>query len=39
MTKRDILLGEELCYDYKFAIEDDKIPCHCGARLCRGTMN
>jgi histone-lysine N-methyltransferase SETD1 len=29
-AKRDIRLGEELCYDYKFPIEEVKIPCHCG---------
>ena len=32
-------VGEELCYDYKFPIEDVKIACHCGAATCRGTMN
>lgn len=34
-----IEVGEELCYDYKFPIEEEKIPCHCGAENCRGTMN
>ena len=38
-AKRDIALGEELCYDYKFPIEDKKIPCHCGAANCRGSLN
>jgi len=38
-AKRDILPGEELCYDYKFELEDDKIPCHCGAPTCRGSLN
>jgi histone-lysine N-methyltransferase SETD1 len=41
-AKRDILAGEELCYDYKFPLEYDetkRIPCHCGARDCRGFMN
>jgi len=36
---RDIRKGEEVCYDYKFPIEEEKIPCHCGAKRCRGTMN
>lgn len=36
---RDIKEGEEVTYDYKFPIEDDKIPCHCGAKLCKGTLN
>ena len=34
--------GEELAYDYKFQWEEreeDKLPCNCGAKLCRGTMN
>ncbi|KAM4718655.1 histone-lysine N-methyltransferase 2C-like isoform 3-T3 [Anableps anableps] len=38
---RRIQRGEELCYDYKFDLEDDqhKIPCHCGAVNCRKWMN
>jgi histone-lysine N-methyltransferase SETD1 len=41
-AKRDIKAGEELCYDYKFPFEFDqskRIPCHCGAKECRGYMN
>ena len=38
-SKRDIALGEEITYDYKFPIEDEKIPCLCGAANCRGTLN
>ena len=41
-AKRDIEVGEELSYDYKFERENDpnkRIPCHCGARDCRGFMN
>ena len=41
-AKKDIQSGDELCYDYKFPIEYDetkRIPCHCGARECRGYMN
>ena len=41
-AKRPIFAGEELCYDYKFAIEYDpqaKIACHCGAANCRKFMN
>eukprot|EP00842_Homolaphlyctis_polyrhiza_P002571 jgi/Hompol1/3314/HPOL_000547-RA len=30
-ANRDIEEGEELTYDYKFPIEEDKIPCLCGA--------
>ena len=41
-AKRDIQVGEELSYDYKFALEYNKerrIPCHCGAAECRGYLN
>ncbi|KAJ3022796.1 UNVERIFIED_CONTAM: Histone-lysine N-methyltransferase setd1b [Siphonaria sp. JEL0065] len=31
--------GEEVTYDYKFPIEEDKIPCLCGATACRGFLN
>lgn len=36
---RKILPGEELTYDYKFPIEDVKLPCMCGAKKCRKYMN
>lgn len=41
-AKRKIMVGEELCYDYKFQLECDekkRIPCYCGARKCKGFMN
>lgn len=38
-TKRPIEVGEEITYDYKFPLEDDKIPCYCGAEKCRGFLN
>ncbi|KAG0256978.1 histone methyltransferase set1 [Linnemannia exigua] len=38
-AKRDIEEGEEITYDYKFPLEADKIPCLCGSRGCRGTLN
>ena len=38
-SKYDIQVNEEITYDYKFPIEDVKIPCHCGAQQCRGTLN
>jgi len=34
-----IVRGEELTYDYKFPIEDIKIPCSCGSRRCRKYLN
>ncbi len=36
---KDIEAGTEITYDYKFPIEEDKIPCMCGADECRGTLN
>jgi len=36
---RRINVGEELTYDYKFAPEDDKLPCYCGAKKCRKYLN
>ncbi|KAJ3225910.1 histone methyltransferase set1 [Clydaea vesicula] len=38
-AKNDIEEGEEITYDYKFPLEDDKIPCHCGGPNCRGSLN
>jgi histone-lysine N-methyltransferase SETD1 len=40
-AKRDIQIGEELAYDYKFPFEDDhmKVPCTCGKPKCRITLN
>ncbi len=37
----DIQFGEEITYDYKLPLEsaDKKIPCLCGAFICKGTMN
>jgi SET domain-containing protein len=32
-ANRDIKEGEEITYDYKFPLEDDKIPCLCGAEV------
>ena len=36
---RRIHRGEELTYDYKFPLEDVKIPCTCGSRKCRKYLN
>ncbi len=38
-SKRDIRLGEEITYDYKFPLEEQKIPCRCGTPTCRGSLN
>ena len=39
MSMRDIRKGEELTVDYNFAKNIEKVPCFCGARNCRGTIN
>jgi SET domain-containing protein len=38
-ANRTILPGEEVTYDYKFPIEDNKLKCYCGAPKCQGSMN
>lgn len=38
-AKRDIQPMEEITYDYKFPIEDDKIKCLCNHEKCRGYLN
>ncbi len=39
MSKRAIRPGEELTVDYRFDKKIERVPCHCGARACRGTIN
>jgi hypothetical protein len=39
MAIRDIVAGEELCYDYcLYDGGDEEAPCNCGAKNCRGSM-
>ncbi|KAL1540305.1 [histone H3]-lysine(4) N-trimethyltransferase [Salvia divinorum] len=38
-SKRHITAGEELTYNYKFPLEEKKIPCNCGSKRCRGSLN
>ena len=38
-AQRDLDVGEEITYDYKFPVEKAKIPCHCGSPKCLGVMN
>ncbi|XP_032433451.1 histone-lysine N-methyltransferase SETD1B-A-like [Xiphophorus hellerii] len=38
-SRQPISVNEEITYDYKFPIEDTKIPCLCGADSCRGSLN
>lgn len=39
LAAKPINAGDEITYDYKFPIEENKIPCHCGAERCNRTMN
>ena len=39
MSKRAIRKGEELTIDYHFDKHVDKVPCSCGVKGCRGTIN
>ena len=39
MSKRRIRRGEELTVDYRFSRDIDRVPCKCGSRNCRGTIN
>lgn len=39
MSLRDIHPGEELTIDYHFDKDVEKVPCACGAKNCRGTIN
>nr|XP_029492914.1 histone-lysine N-methyltransferase SETD1B-A-like [Oncorhynchus nerka] len=38
-SRQPISVNEEITYDYKFPIEDEKIPCLCGAENCQGSLN
>jgi SET domain-containing protein len=39
MSKRVIQRGEELTVDYRFSKDVERVPCLCGAKACRGTIN
>lgn len=38
-SNRHIRKGEELTVDYRFDAKVEKVPCRCGAKACRGTIN
>jgi len=38
-SKQAIAIGEEITYDYKFPIEDEKIRCLCASKNCRKYLN
>ncbi len=37
-SRRKIRAGEELTWHYRYPIKLKRVPCHCGARRCRGTL-
>jgi SET domain-containing protein len=37
-SRRKIRAGEELTVKYRYHVKLRRIPCHCGARGCRGTL-
>jgi histone-lysine N-methyltransferase SETD1 len=40
VAKKNLRKGDEMLYDYNFALEDDnEIACNCGAPNCKGRMN
>lgn len=39
MTRKPIRKGEELTVDYHFGKDIEEVPCRCGAKICRGTIN
>jgi len=39
MSMRVVKKGEELTVDYRFDKKCDRVPCQCGAKNCRGTIN
>jgi SET domain-containing protein len=38
-SRRAVKKGEELTIDYGFEPSKNPVPCHCGAKACRGTIN
>lgn len=39
LADRPIAKDEEICYNYFFASENEKIHCNCGAINCAGRLN
>eukprot|EP00002_Diphylleia_rotans_P030848 TRINITY_DN6382_c0_g1_i2.p1 TRINITY_DN6382_c0_g1~~TRINITY_DN6382_c0_g1_i2.p1 ORF type:complete len:1204 (+),score=171.94 TRINITY_DN6382_c0_g1_i2:45-3656(+) len=38
-AKKYIEKGEEITYNYRFPLEEKKIPCYCGATACKKYLN
>jgi NuA3 HAT complex component NTO1 len=34
----DVPAGTEMTYNYRFEIEDGKVPCYCASQNCRGYL-
>jgi SET domain-containing protein len=39
ISRKPIRKGQELTVDYHFGKDIEEVPCHCGAAVCRGTIN
>ena len=39
MSRKPIRRGDELTVDYHFGKDIEEVPCKCGAKTCRGTIN
>jgi len=37
-SRRKVRAGEELTWSYRYPIKLKRVPCHCGAPRCRGTL-
>lgn len=37
-SRRNIRVGEELTWRYRYPVKLQRVPCRCGARQCRGTL-
>lgn len=37
-TRVDVPAGTEMTYNYRFEIEDGKVPCYCASHNCRGYL-
>ena len=37
-TRIDVPAGTEMTYNYRFEIEDGKVPCYCSSHNCRGYL-
>lgn len=38
-ARKDLAVGDEVTFDYKFPVEDGSLKCHCGSSKCVGRLN